>query len=265
MEDVNPQQNTSPAKVSGGNLGGQVQQSAVPAAASSAPAAPAARPAFGHARGGQASGRGPARGGQAGGGRGAGRGPGGGAGGSRRPGGPGGNRPFVKKDEFQEQTLDMRRVARVMAGGKRFRFRATIVIGDLRGRVGVGMGKGIDLQQALAKAQRDARKHVITVPLSKRTIPHEVEAKYSAACIRLKPAKDGHGLVAGGAARAVLALAGIKDITAKTLGRTPNQVTNALATYEALKMLKPRKQTKNLELRTKDGEAGKVETKVISS
>lgn len=171
----------------------------------------------------------------------AGRGGQGGArGGGRRPGGPG-NKPFVKKDEFQEQTLDMRRVTRVMGGGKRFRFRATIVIGDLRGRVGVGMGKGVDVQQALGKAQRDARKHIITIPLVKRSIPHEVEAKYSAAQIRLKPAQDGHGLVAGGAARAVLSLAGIKDITAKTLGRTPNQVTNALATYEALKMLKSRK------------------------
>jgi small subunit ribosomal protein S5 len=107
------------------------------------------------------------------------------------------------------------------------------------------MGKGVDLQQALGKAQRDARKHIITVPLVKRSIPHEVEAKYSAAQIRLKPAQDGHGLVAGGAARAVLSLAGIKDITAKTLGRTPNQVTNALATFEALKMLKTRKQKAN--------------------
>ena len=82
---------------------------------------------------------------------------------------------------------------------------------------------------------------MIVVPLSKRTIPHEVEAKFSAARIRLKPAREGHGLVAGGAARAVLSLAGIKDVTAKTLGRTPNQVTNALATFEALKQLKARK------------------------
>lgn len=205
MEEVQKQENTVPAVAP------------VKAAPSSAPA-PRGRFA---GRGGQ--------GGQ-----------GGARGGGRRPGGPG-NKPFVKKDEFQEQTLDMRRVTRVMGGGKRFRFRATIVIGDLRGRVGVGMGKGVDVQQALGKAQRDARKHVITIPLVKRSIPHEVEAKYSAAQIRLKPAQEGHGLVAGGAARAVLSLAGIKDITAKTLGRTPNQVTNALATYEALKMLKSRK------------------------
>lgn len=206
----------------------QVAQTA-PAGKPAAPGAPAYnRPAApGRRFGPGAGGRGPG---------GAGRRPGGGG----RPGGPGG-RPQVKKDEFQEQTLDMRRVTRVMAGGKRFRFRATIVVGDLRGRVGVGMGKGVDVQQALMKANRDARKHIITVPLNKRTIPHEVEAKYSAARVRLKPAQEGHGLVAGGATRAVLSLAGIKDITAKVLGRTPNQVTNALATYEALKQLKKRK------------------------
>ncbi len=151
-------------------------------------------------------------------------------------------KPMVKKkEEFNEVNLDMRRVARVMAGGKRFSFRATLVIGDGRGRVGVGIGKGIDVQQSLAKAKRDAQKHLITIPLNKRTIPHEVEAKFSAARIRLKPAKDGNGLIAGGAVRAVLTLAGVKDITAKILGRTPNKLTNALATIEALKMLKARK------------------------
>ncbi len=224
MEDVKPQQNTNP--VAPASAEASVGK---PAAAPKA-AAPAGRPGFDSRRGPGGASRGPGMGGR-------------GPGGAGRPGGrgPGGNRPFVKKDEFQEQTLDMRRVVRVMAGGKRFRFRATIVIGDLRGRVGVGMGKGLDVQQAIAKAQRDARKHLIVVPLSKRTIPHEVEAKFSAARIRLKPAREGHGLVAGGAARAVLSLAGIKDVTAKTLGRTPNQVTNALATFEALKQLKARK------------------------
>ncbi len=224
MDEQKPQQNTNPAP-------------AASAAAAPKAAAPVARPGFDRRPGG------PNRGGPGGmGGRS--RGPGGPGGGQGRPGGRGGsrdNRPFVKKDDFQEQTLDMRRVVRVMAGGKRFRFRATMVIGDLRGRVGVGMGKGLDVQQAIAKAKRDAQKHLIVVPLSKRTIPHEVEAKFSAARIRLKPAREGHGLVAGGAARAVLSLAGIKDVTAKTLGRTPNQVTNALATFEALKQLKARK------------------------
>lgn len=151
-------------------------------------------------------------------------------------------RPFRKihskiPSEFKEKVLDLRRVTRVTAGGKRIRFRATIVIGDERGRVGIGIGKGGDVTLAIAKAKTAARKNVISLPLKGRTIPHEVEAKFSAAKIRLKPAKEGHGLKAGGAARAVLSLAGIKDITAKSLGRTPNKLTNALATLTALKTL----------------------------
>lgn len=175
-------------------------------------------------------------------------------------GGRGGDRrgaPLKKKDEFNEQTLDMRRVSRVMAGGKRFSFRATLVIGDGRGRVGVGMGKGIDVQQALIKAKRDAKKHLVMVPLVKKTIPHEVEAKFSAARILLKPAKEGNGLIAGGAVRAVLTLAGVKDITAKVLGRTPNKLTNAMATIEALKQLKARKAKKAPEKAEKNVEVTK--------
>ncbi len=150
-------------------------------------------------------------------------------------------RPLQKKDEFSEIVLDVRRVTRVTAGGKRFRFRATVIIGDGRGRVGVGISKGLDVQQAVQKARSQAKKDVIVVPLNGRTITHEVEAKFSAAHIRLKPAKPGHGLIAGGASRAVLSLAGVKDIAAKTLGRTPNKLTNALATVEALKKLRREK------------------------
>ena len=141
------------------------------------------------------------------------------------------------KEEFQEKTLDMRRVTRVVAGGKRFRFRATLVLGDLRGRVGVGIGKGLDVASAISKAKASAKKMMIMVPIKGQTIPHEVEAKFSAARVRLTPAFKGHGLRAGGAVRAVLSLAGIKDIVAKCLGRTPNKLTNALATIEALKQL----------------------------
>lgn len=215
MDEQKPtQQNTAPLQ--------PVAQAAVK------PAAPAARPGFGqHGRGGQ-------------GGRG-----GFGGGGQRGGGGRGPRRDaFVKpKTEFNEKVVDMRRVTRVMAGGKRFRFRATLIVGDGKGRVGVGMGKGADVQQSVAKAKHDAMKKIITIQLDKRTIPHEVEAKFSAARVRLKPAKEGNGLVAGGAVRIVLSLAGIKDITAKCLGRTPNKVTNALATIEALKKLKPLKKS----------------------
>jgi len=135
--------------------------------------------------------------------------------------------------------LDLRRVTRVVAGGKRFRFRATLVIGDEKGRVGIGVAKGLDVQQAVQKAKAEAKKNVLKVNLKDdRTIAHEVKAKYSAAEVLLKPAIAGHGIRAGGAVRTVLSLVGVKDATAKCLGRTPNKLTNALATMEALKKLK---------------------------
>jgi len=146
---------------------------------------------------------------------------------------------MIKKDDFKERVLDMRRVTRVVAGGKRFRFRCTIVIGDERGKVGIGVAKGLDVQQAVAKAKAEAKKNMITVNLKdQRTIAHEVIAKYSAANVLLKPAAKGHGLRAGGSVRFVLAFAGVKDATAKILGRTPNKLTNAMATMEALRKLK---------------------------
>jgi small subunit ribosomal protein S5 len=141
-----------------------------------------------------------------------------------------------KKSEFSEKVLDIRRVTRVVAGGKRFRFRATVVVGDGKGRIGVGLAKGADVSQAVEKSKRNALKNLITIKLKdNRTIPYETEAKYSAARVRLKPAKVGHGLIAGGACRVVLELAGVKDVSAKILGRTSNKLTNALATLEALK------------------------------
>ena len=152
---------------------------------------------------------------------------------NRRP-----DRP-IKREEFKEKVLDMRRVTSVVAGGKRFRFRATLVLGDEKGRVGIGVAKGLDVQQAIAKSKTAAKKNMIKLNIKDgRTIAHEVYAKYSAARVLLKPASAGHGLRAGGAVRFVLALAGIKDITAKCLVRTPNKLTNALATLEALRKLK---------------------------
>lgn len=168
----------------------------------------------------------------------------GGAQGGPRPGGRdprsrGPRPPQAPTDGFRERVLDMRRVTRVVAGGKRFRFRCTLVIGDEKGRVGIGVAKGLDVQQAVAKAKSDAKKNVITVNLKDgRTIAHEVLAKYSAAKVLIKPASKGHGLRAGGSVRFVLAFAGIKDATAKVLGRTPNKLTNAMATMRALQKLK---------------------------
>lgn len=146
---------------------------------------------------------------------------------------------LMKREEFKERVLDMRRVTRVVAGGKRFRFRCTLVLGDEKGRVGIGVAKGLDVQQAVGKAKADAKKNIITVNLKdNRTIAHQVIAKYSAANVLIKPAGQGHGLRAGGAVRFVLSFAGVKDATAKCLGRTPNKLTNAMATIEALKKLK---------------------------
>lgn len=143
-----------------------------------------------------------------------------------------------EKSEFKEKVIDLRRVTRVVAGGKRFRFRTTIVLGDEKGRVGIGVAKGVDVQDSIAKAKNKAKKNIITVSLNGRTINHEVEAKYSAAKVMLKPAVSGHGLKAGGAVRTVLSLAGIRDITAKCLGRTKNKLTNAQAAVAALKKIK---------------------------
>lgn len=150
-------------------------------------------------------------------------------------------REYAKKEEFEEKVVDLRRVTRVVAGGKRFRFRATVVIGDRKGRVGVGVGKGIDVASAVGKGKAAAKKEIVVVPLlNGRTIPHEAHAKYSAAAVVMKPAKEGQGLRAGGAVRVVMGLAGIKDASAKCLGRTPNKLTNALAAIRALKSLKVR-------------------------
>jgi len=150
------------------------------------------------------------------------------------------------KDEFKDRVLEIRRVTRVIAGGKRFRFRSTIVVGDMKVRIGVGMGKSIDLQQAIQKARHNAKKNVVKIVLHGGTIPHEVLAKFSAAKVILKPAREGHGLMAGGAVRIVLKLAGVRDATAKCLGTTTNKLTTAMATVEALKMLRPEKKVKTL-------------------
>ena len=143
--------------------------------------------------------------------------------------------------EFKEKVLDMRRVVRVMAGGKRFKFRATVAIGNEKGSIGIGVGKGIDVAQAVDKAKTNAKKNLIIIKLKNQTIPHEVDAKFSAARVLIKPAKEGHGLKAGGAIRTVLLLVGIKDATSKCLGGTKNKLTNAMATVEALKKFKKSK------------------------
>lgn len=143
-----------------------------------------------------------------------------------------------KKEEFESRVLDISRVTRVTAGGKRLRFRAVVVSGNGQGKIGLGVGKGADVSQAVEKATRFSKKNLISIPLTNTTIPHEVSAKYSSAFVLLKPQKKGKGLVAGGVVRVICNLAGIKDISSKILGRTKNKLNNAQATIKALKKLK---------------------------
>jgi small subunit ribosomal protein S5 len=142
-----------------------------------------------------------------------------------------------KKDEFDSKLLGLSRVARMTAGGRRFRFRAVMVIGDKKGKVGLGVAKGKDVAQAVEKATRVAKKNLIRVPMINETIPHQVDAKYGAAKILLKPQRKGRGLVAGGTVRIICTLGGIKNISSKVVGKTGNKLNNARATMEALKKL----------------------------
>jgi len=150
------------------------------------------------------------------------------------------------KSEYDQKVVDIARVTRVTKGGKRFSFRATIVIGDGKSKVGVGIGKGRDVAQAVQKAFNRAKKHLITVPIVNGTIPYQVEYKYNSAVVLLKPAKG--GVKAGGPVRVVAKLAGIKALTGKLIERTNNKINIAMATIEALRKLK----IKNQESRVKD-------------
>lgn len=144
-----------------------------------------------------------------------------------------------ERSEYDQKLLDLRRTARVVAGGRRFSFRATVVVGNRAGKIGVGMGKGPDVASAMEKGSFQAKKHVIVIPINnKKTIPHEVTAKFRASRVLLRPAQEGKGLVAGGPIRVIAGLAGIKNLTAKILGRTTNKLNNARATIEALRKLR---------------------------
>lgn len=146
-----------------------------------------------------------------------------------------------RKSEFDQKTLNARRVARVTAGGKRFNLSIALAIGNHRGLVGVGTGKGADTALAIEKATRSAKKNLISVKLTKEmSIPHVVEAKYSSAIVRIAPAPR-RGIIAGSALRDILVLAGLKDVNAKILSGSKNKLNIARAAIEALKQLKPAK------------------------
>ncbi len=141
--------------------------------------------------------------------------------------------------EFDERIIALDRVTRVVKGGRRFRFRATAVVGNNKGRVGVGVGKGKDAPTSIMKAITRAKKDMIDFALNGNTIPHEVQVTFSGAVVLLKPAHPGTGVIAGGAVRAVLEAAGVKDVLTKSLGST-NKINNSYATVEALSQLKAR-------------------------
>ncbi|MCX6713366.1 MAG: 30S ribosomal protein S5 [Candidatus Vogelbacteria bacterium] len=192
-----------------------------------APSRPQGRGGFGGARGG---GFGSPR-------------PGGGAGGARGGfGGPrrGGSRPpraERPKPEFDSKMIDIRRVARVMAGGRRFNFSVTLVAGDRKGRVGVGLGKAGDTTMAIDKAMNNAKKNMIKVPMTKEgSIAHEVFAKYGSSKIMIKPA-PGRGLVSGSAVRNVLDFAGVRNVSSKIVSRSKNKLNIARAAIAALRQL----------------------------
>lgn len=150
---------------------------------------------------------------------------------------PRGRRRFEEPKEFDQRILDLARVTRVTKGGKRMRFRACVVIGDRKGRVGSGMAKGLDVAAAVNKAAAQAKKNLIKVTVVNQTIPHAVKTKYGSAEIIIRPAPKGTGLKAGGAIRVVLELAGVPNATAKMLG-SHSKMNNAAATLQALGMLK---------------------------
>lgn len=149
-------------------------------------------------------------------------------------------RPEIQPEEkqFDERTLHIDRVARVVKGGRRFRFRALVVVGDRKHKVGIGSAKGADVTAAVTKATEVAKKNFVDVSLYKGTLPHETESKVAGAHILLKPASAGTGLIAGGVVRTILEVAGVKNALSKSLGST-NKTNTAYATIAALDSLVP--------------------------
>lgn len=147
---------------------------------------------------------------------------------------------FREEKQFDERVINIDRVARVVKGGRRFRFRALVVVGDHKGKVGVGSAKGADVTTAISKAVDVAKKSVKEVSLYKSTIPHEAETKVSGAHVLIKPAAPGTGIIAGGAVRTILEVAGVQDVLSKSLGSS-NKLNISYAVLKALESLKSKK------------------------
>jgi small subunit ribosomal protein S5 len=146
-----------------------------------------------------------------------------------------------ERSEFDQKVVEVKRVTRVVAGGKRMRFRALVVIGDHKGRVGLGLRKGLDVSESVNKAVNAAKKNLVTLPLVNDTIPHGMNIKYKSSKLMLKPARPGTGVIAGGAVRSVMELAGIKNVVSKMLGSN-NKVNNIKAIFAAFKLMKSKEQ-----------------------
>lgn len=157
-----------------------------------------------------------------------------------RPGGKGGSRPPRaprEKPEFDSKTISIRRVTRVVSGGRRFTLSVAIVAGDRNGRIGLGTGKALDTQVAIEKALKSAKRNMITIKLSKtKSLSHDIEAKFKSSSIMIMPNK-GRGLIAGSSARTILSLAGLSNVTAKFYSGTKNKLNNARATMKALEQV----------------------------
>lgn len=170
------------------------------------------------------------------------------------------NRQREEKKEFDQYILDLARVTRVTQGGKQLSFRACVVLGDRKGRVGFGLSKGKDVQFGVEKAVRQAKKNIISVPIVNETIPHPVISKANAAVVMLKPAPKGSGVIAGGAVRVVLELAGIPNVSSKILGRTKNKIATVQATFAALQSFKSKNGKYDFLAKIKERENNKKNT-----
>ena len=151
------------------------------------------------------------------------------------------NQQPAEPKQFEEVVINIDRVARVVKGGRRFRFKALVVVGDRKNKVGVGVSKGADVQAAISKATDVAKKNMITVPITNNTIPHDAEVKLSGARVLIKPAAPGTGIIAGGVVRQVIGVIDVKNMLSKSLGST-NKVNIAYATIEALRSLVPKEE-----------------------